>query len=232
MPDNAYPAYSVVIPAFNAGATLKEAVTSLLEQSIPPTDIIVVDDGSTDNTAAIAQSFGKSVTLISQQNQGVGAATNMGMKKVNTPLMAFLDADDIWLKNKAAMQLEIFSAKPALSGLCTRVQTFKGALNSPVLGATFDLWGRTTMMIHTEAAHSIGDMIDPPGGRGDTVDWIARAKDLGFIFELLPDVLAWRRIRSDSLSYGRDSEKDKGYLLVVKRALDRKRANAENSNKG
>lgn len=224
-------AYSVVIPAFNAGETLAEAINSLLQQSVPPLDIMVVDDGSTDNTAEVARSFGQSVTLICQHNQGVGAATNAGMKQVSTPLMAFLDADDIWLKNKAAVQLDMLAMRPELFGLCSRVQTFKGSLDSPVLGTFFDLWGRTTMMVRTAAVQTVGDMIDPPGGRGDTVDWIARARDSGLVFELLPEVLAWRRIRTDSLSYGRDIEKDKGYLLVAKRALERKRALAGNPDK-
>jgi len=221
-------AYSVIIPAFNASETLAEAIDSLRQQSNPPVSIIVVDDGSTDNTAEVARSFGKSVTLIRQHNQGVGAATNTGMKQVGTPLMAFLDSDDIWLNHKAALQLEIFAARPELSGLCSRAQTFKGSLASPIQGGVFDLWSRTTLMVRTEAAQTVGDMIDPPGGRGDTVDWFARAKDLGFLFELLPEVLAWRRIRPGSLSYGRDLEKDKGYLLVAKRALERKRALASN----
>jgi hypothetical protein len=82
------------------------------------------------------------------------------------------------------------------------------------------------MMLRMEAARAIGPMIDPPGGRGDTIDWIARGRDLGLVFELVGEILSMRRIRPGSLSYGRDAEKDRGYLLTVKRALDRKRAAA------
>lgn len=79
-------------------------------------------------------------------------------------------------------------------------------------------------MIRTTAARRIGDMIDPPGMRGDMVDWIARGRDLGMEFEILQDILALRRIRPGSLAFGRDADKDRGYLIAVKRALDRRRA--------
>lgn len=217
-------AYSVVIPAYNAADTIADALSSILTQSISPAEIIVVDDGSTDATASIVKTFGSPVILLSQHNQGCGAATNAGMYRVVSPLIAFLDADDVWLPGKADTQLLRLEKSSEISGLCTRAQTFKGSISEPVLGSAFDLWSRTTMIIRAEAARQIGPMADPPGGRGDTVDWIARGRDLSLRFEMLPDVLALRRIRPGSLSYGRDPEKDRGYLFAVKRALDRKRS--------
>lgn len=216
--------YSVVIPAYNAADTIADALHSILNQSVPPAEIIVVDDGSTDTTASIVQTFGPPVILISQKNQGCGAATNTGINHATSSLIAFLDADDVWLPNKASIQLRRLEVAPELSGICGRGQTFKGSLTEPVHGSVFDLWSRTTMIVRAKAAREIGNMIDPPGGRGDTVDWIARGRDLGLHFEMLPDILALRRIRPNSLSFGRDHEKDRGYLLTVKRALDRKRS--------
>jgi len=215
--------YCVVIPAYNAADTIEDALQSILRQSIPPAEIIVVDDGSSDETANVVKKFGPPVTLISQQNQGCGAATNAGMERVSTPLLAFLDADDIWLPGKARTQLEYLAQNPAISGLFGRAQIFKGTVEQPVLGSIIDMWSRTTMMIRTSVAREIGPMFDPPGGRGDTIDWLARGQELGFRFELLPEVMAMRRIRPGSLSYGRDTEKDRGYLLTIKRALDRRR---------
>jgi len=216
--------YTVVIPAYNAADTLEEALRSILEQSVPPAEIIVVDDGSTDGTVGIVTSFGPPVTLVSQSNQGCGAATNAGISRVATPLLAFLDADDVWLPGKAALQVQSLEANPDLAAVCGRARTFKGSVAEPVLGPPFDFWSRTTMLIWIEAARRIGDMIDPPGGRGDTVDWIARGRDLGLRFTMMPEIVSLRRIREGSLSFGRDPDKDKGYLLAIKRALDRKRA--------
>lgn len=215
--------YSVVIPACNAVDTIDEALSSILSQEIPPVEIIVVDDGSIDATAAVVKNFGSPVTLLSQPNQGCGAATNAGIARVTSQFLAFLDADDIWLPGKVAVQLKFLEKSPVTAGVCGRAQSFKGVLSAGQRGQPCDLWSRTTMMIRTDAARQIGPMIDPPGGRGDTIDWIARGRDLGLRIEMLPEVLALRRIRPGSLSYGRDPDKDRGYLFTIKRALERKR---------
>ncbi|HUD52692.1 glycosyltransferase family A protein [Parvibaculum sp.] len=217
-------AYSVVIPAYNAGETIEDALRSIVSQNIAPTVVIVVDDGSTDDTGARASAFDARVEVIRQENQGCGAATNRGLVAVATPLVAFLDSDDLWLPGKAERQLALLDARPGLAGVFARGQIFKGPVSAPVLGPVADLWSRTTLMMRSGAARAIGPMIDPPGGRGDTIDWIARGREIGLAFELMEEVLSMRRIRPGSLSYGRDAEKDRGYLLMVKRALERKRA--------
>lgn len=218
--------YSVVIPAYNAGQTIEEALRSIVSQDVAPATVIVIDDGSTDDTAARARAFDPRVEVIRQENGGCGAATNRGIAAVATPLVAFLDSDDLWLPRKVERQLALLDARPDLAGVFGRGQIFKGPVSAPVLGPVVDLWSRTTLMMRTEAARAIGPMIDPPGGRGDTIDWIARGRDLGLGFELIAEILSMRRIRPGSLSYGRDAEKDRGYLLTVKRALERKRAAA------
>jgi len=220
--------YSVVIPAYNAEATIAEALASILNQTYMAKSIIVVDDGSDDDTAEIARSMCESITVIQQKNLGCGAATNVGLAQVKTEYIAFLDADDVWHKLKAEIQLKYLSKHEEISMVCTQVQTFSGMFEHAKVreleNPSVDLWGRTTMMMRTQAARQIGDVIDPTGGRGDMVDWIARGKELGQKYHMHPSVLAYRRIRPESLSYGRDRDKDRGYLQVVKLALERKRA--------
>lgn len=92
--------YSVVIPAYNAAATIGQSVQSILEQTIRPQEIIVVDDGSTDNIAAAIAGMRTEITLIRQDNRGPGAATTAGFRHVGTPFVATLDADDLWLPRK------------------------------------------------------------------------------------------------------------------------------------
>jgi hypothetical protein len=84
------------------------------------------------------------------------------------------------------------------------------------------------MMMRTDCALRIGPMIDPPNGkfRGEMIDWLARARELGIRLELMPEALALRRVIPGSLSYGRD-ERDYGYLHVVKAALDRRRSKSQ-----
>jgi len=215
--------YSVVIPAFDAAATIGDALQSIAAQTVAPAQVIVVDDGSTDDTAGRARAFADQLDLvvIRQANAGCGAATNVGIDLVATPFLAFLDADDVWLADKAERQLALLASRPDLAGVCGQCRTFRGSVEAPAFGSVMDLWGRTSLTIRTDAARAIGPVID--GGRGDMVDWLARGRELGLRIEMAPGVVALRRIRPDSLSYGRDLHKDRGYLLAVKRALDRKR---------
>ncbi len=93
---------SVVIPAYNASAYLAEALESVRGQTAQPTEVIVVDDGSTDATAAIARAGG--ATVLSQPNMGISAARNAGIRAATQPWVAFLDADDLWEADKLRAQ--------------------------------------------------------------------------------------------------------------------------------
>ncbi len=98
---------SVIVPAFNAQATLGAALRSALQQSTPPLEILVVDDGSLDDTAAVAATFGPRVRVIRQQNGGPGAARNAGIRASRGAWIGLLDADDTWLPTKLEHQLAL-----------------------------------------------------------------------------------------------------------------------------
>jgi len=101
---------SVIIPAFNAAAFLKEAIDSILQQTYKDIEIIVVDDGSTDNTRSIVESFGDRIIYIHQQNSGHAIARNTGLKRATGRYFAFLDSDDVWLPEKIKRQVKILEA--------------------------------------------------------------------------------------------------------------------------
>jgi glycosyltransferase involved in cell wall biosynthesis len=224
--------YSVVIPAFNAAATIAEAIDSVLSQTISPTEIIVVDDGSTDDTAAIVSEIAGPIQLIRRSNGGPGAATTAGILAVATPLLATLDSDDLWLAEKIERQMDYLSANSGVTAAFTLAQLFQCSPVSPDDVRVQRFWSRTTMLIDTAAALSVGAIIDPPGGRGDMVDWLARCGEMGYQMGMVEEVLALRRIRPGSLSYGRDHQRDAGYLHVVRRAIERKRQRAASSELG
>ncbi len=112
---------SVVIPAFNCRNWIGEAVQSALNQTAPPMEILVVDDGSTDGTADVLAGFGSNIRVISQRNQGVSAARNAGMNAAHGDLIAFLDADDVWHPRKLEVQLRAMDLNPDVGVLGTRV---------------------------------------------------------------------------------------------------------------
>lgn len=101
-------AISVVIPAYNAGAYIGEAVESVRRQGQAIREIIIVDDGSTDNTSEVVANLGNDIRYIKQENAGPSAARNLGIHLATSPLIAFLDADDVWTENKTSAQMAVF----------------------------------------------------------------------------------------------------------------------------
>ena len=104
------PLVTAVIPAYNAERYLRDAIDSVLGQTFPGIEVIVVDDGSTDGTARIARSFGDRVQYVHQENRGVSSARNRGVAMARGTFIAFLDADDVWLPNKIQAQLDLLSS--------------------------------------------------------------------------------------------------------------------------
>ncbi|MCP4709629.1 MAG: glycosyltransferase family 2 protein, partial [Planctomycetes bacterium] len=96
---------SVVIPAYNAEEYVGRAIESVLNQTRPAEEVIVVDDGSLDGTAAVVDDYGSKLRLIVQSNEGVSEARNVGIKAAQSEWIAFLDADDEWLPEKLKVQM-------------------------------------------------------------------------------------------------------------------------------
>lgn len=97
---------SVIIPAYNAQSFIRSAVESALAQTYPCREVIVVDDGSTDQTGELLSSYGAAIRVIRQFNKGTASACNSGVQAAKGPWIAFLDADDEWLPHKLSAQLD------------------------------------------------------------------------------------------------------------------------------
>jgi len=157
-------------------------------------------------------------------NRGPGAATTKGLAEVTTPIVATLDSDDLWHQEKAERQLEHLEDNPDVSANFTLLELFSSESDDARTGRVTPGWSRTTMMLRMDLYHRVGEMRDPPGMRGELVDWIARARELGARLEMLEEVLAYRRIRAGSLSDRRVAEQDRGYVHAARAAIERRRS--------
>jgi glycosyltransferase involved in cell wall biosynthesis len=124
---------SVIIPTYNRGNLVGRAIDSVLDQTHKNTEIIVVDDGSTDRTAQVLRCYGERIRVIAQDNSGPAVARNRGIKLAGGEMIAFLDSDDYWLPTKLATQIDLL-AKAGGSAVCClcncRVQYATGASSS------------------------------------------------------------------------------------------------------
>jgi glycosyltransferase involved in cell wall biosynthesis len=219
------PLVSVVIPAYNAEAYLAEAIDSVLPQWYTNTEIIVVDDGSTDGTGLVAQNYGGRVRYIRRKNGGIGAARNTGVEHAHGSLLAFLDADDLWTPEKLALQLAVMAAQPDVDlvfGHVVQFQSGDGVALPEGLAHPAPGFSAGTMLVRMESFHRVGPFTTD-FKLGEFIDWYARAKEIGLIERMLPGIVLRRRYHESNT--GRIRAGSRGdYARVLKAALDRRRA--------
>ncbi|NWG74970.1 MAG: glycosyltransferase family 2 protein [Rubrivivax sp.] len=124
------PAVSVVVPAYNAAWCVRKAIDSVLAQDWRDFELIVVNDGSTDDTAAVLAGYGSAIRVVDQRNGGMSNARNAGIRAARGEFIAFLDADDWWLPTKLGRQVALMRERPGL-GFCScaaRVEDTEGRL--------------------------------------------------------------------------------------------------------
>lgn len=207
---------SVVIPAYNAEAYLGEALESVLAQEPTPSEVIVVDDGSTDLTANVAQGFGRRVLLLKQENRGIGAARNAGAAATSGRLLAFLDADDLWPAGRLAALVGALA--DGVDGVFGRVVEFaEGAADGEPTTAAL----AGSMLIRRDSFDRVGPFREDVRV-GEFVDWFARAQDQGIRFTNVETVVLRRRLHASNTGLlQRDARSD--YVKVLRAALHRRR---------
>jgi glycosyltransferase involved in cell wall biosynthesis len=218
---------SVILPAYNAGKYIGEALQSILVQTIPVDEIIVVDDGSTDNTKEVVSSF--PVRYLYQTNKGTAAALNAGIEQASGDYLAFLDADDIWMPQRLYLQLQALEKDPALDMVFGLMQQFispelpeeeqrKIEVNTEevMVGIHKSAW-----LIKREAFMRVGPFA---GGflLEEFTDWYARSKEKRLHESVIRQVVAKRRIHQSNTSRVHKNIKQ-DYPRILKAALDRRR---------
>lgn len=224
------PRVSCVIPVYNGERYLGEAIDSVLAQTSPVDEIVVVDDGSTDGSSAVAEGYGGPVRCVRQDNAGPSAASNRGVEAADGEVVAFLDADDRWRPQKIERQLACLEANPDLAVVFAHVLNFwepelreeaerfrEHRIARPTPG-----YVRGTMTVRRSAFVSAG-LFDPRLDHGEVQEWILRARERNLGVDILPEVLLDRRLhRGNRSRVLRDQSRDE-FLRLVKRNLDRKR---------
>jgi glycosyltransferase involved in cell wall biosynthesis len=201
---------SVVIPCYNGARYLPETLASVLRQTLPPHEVIVVDDGSTDDSAAVAASFGPPVRVLRQPNQGESVARNRGIDEARGNWIAFIDADDLWDPSKLERQVDGLPEDTV--AVCTAGNTLDDAS-----GRITDVWTprpedfTTEKMLSADAPGCpLSSLLVKAGLPVRFPAWTRYSEDAVFILELLrlgpvrviPDPLTtWRsHAKSQSMS--------------------------------
>jgi glycosyltransferase involved in cell wall biosynthesis len=227
MSDN--PLVSVIIPVYNCELYLREAVESVLAQTSSRLEIIVVDDSSTDGSANVARSFGECVRYVRQEHGGIGAARNRGVVMARGELLAFLDADDIWMPDKLELQLGALRFRNAPDMVFGQVEQFvspeldedeQRKLHCP--SETAAGYHPGAMLIRRCSFMAVGQFAVNLQV-GEFIDWYARAVDKGLTGAVLPDTVLRRRIHLANTTI-RQRAAQTDYLKVLKASLDRRRA--------
>jgi len=229
------PLVSVIIPVYNYDRYLAEAVESVLSQTYQHLEVIVVDDGSTDQSGEVARSFaGRGVRYCPQPHSGIGPARNKGVELAQGEFLAFLDADDRWPEEKIERQLRAFDSDPTLEmvfGQALQLQNGRewesGVKDQepPVAGMVPGMVPGT-MLIKRAAFFRVGKF-QGDWKVGEFIDWYSRAVELQNRSLVLPDLLLWRRIH-DSNQGVRERQSVSDYARVLKAKLDRRRAEGGN----
>ena len=218
---------SAIIPVYNGEKYLEEAIQSVSLQNYRPVEIIVVDDGSTDGSSAIAKKI-KEVQYHFQPFSGLPTALNAGIKLARGDFFAFLDADDIWMRNKLSAQMTTLRKDPDLDMVLGHVQEFLSpelsgdqANKLHVKPGKNPGYFKGALLIRKASFFRVG-LFDTRWVVGDFIDWYKRALEKNLKSLMLPEAVFMRRVHLDNMMLReRDAQKD--YARILKEALDRQR---------
>ncbi len=233
-----HPAISVVMPVYNAAATLDQTLASLFHQNFRAFEIVIIDDGSTDDSFSRLLAHAardERIRLIGRSNGGVSSARNLGVDLSKAPLIAFIDADDIWAPDKLARHLTLHHASPELAAsyakigfLPQKAETLDACRTTSSLGrqslALIDVLGEnpvctmSNLMVTRDWFVRAGGL-DISLSHAEDQDFLARLLALGAQIDGIDAVLVGYRFSPDGLSMDLDRMRA-GWQRVAQRHLD------------
>jgi glycosyltransferase involved in cell wall biosynthesis len=225
------PLISVIIPTFNSGALVCSAIESAIKQTYQPLEIILVDDGSTDGTPELVRKFNGNIVYVRQENKGVASARNTGIGLARGEFIAFLDADDQWLPEKIAKQLEAFKRNAEVGAVHSDLwywhpgtgnklarklgrEKFTGDCYANFFGENRVL--TSSIMVRKACFDKVG-LFDENLRLAEDWDMWARIARF-FKFDYILEPLLYYRVHSGSLSTNK-LELEKSLLVVLKKMI-------------
>src|SRR5260370_33277313 len=214
---------SVVIPVHNGQAVIGEALRSVFDQTCRPREIIVIDDGSTDQTEAQVKTFAADVVFMRQPRQGAAAARNAGALRATCRYLAFLDADDLWPKARLERQLVPLIENPELDFVSGSMIQFKRGSSGAIVPLSAPEASRlpSVLLMRREAFWKVG-AFSSRWEVGETIEWWSRAVDAGLHGISLPDIALFRRIHDHNLGKTADAP-TRAYLQMLHAVVSRRR---------
>jgi glycosyltransferase involved in cell wall biosynthesis len=218
---------SAIVPVYNGEKFLGDALSSIFAQDYRSIEVIVVDDGSTDDTGAIAQSYPE-VRYFYEDRQGSAVARNTGIDNSRGELIAFLDADDLWLPDKLSIQAAYLGKHPEVGYVCGKI------MNSLEPGVTCPSWIEPGELLQASNAIQLGTILarrslfetagkfDPTYLQGQDLEWFCRVKESGVPVGYITDTVLIRRIHDNNISHNQNGS-IQARLRMLKESIDRKR---------
>jgi glycosyltransferase involved in cell wall biosynthesis len=220
-----------MIGVYNGAPYLGEAIDSVFAQDHRPIELIVVDDGSTDGSAEIAQRYSE-VRYFYQDNAGNGAARNRAVEAAKGDYFAFVDADDRFTPGKLERQIAALDRQPELDMVFGHVLEFISPELDEETRRTIRPpapqpmpWTAPNLMLIRRTSFERVGPFSTTLRVGVTVDWFARASEAGLRYEILPEIVLERRLHTQNNGL-RERDSRSQYLLVLKAAIERRRAAA------
>ncbi len=224
------PLVSCIVAVYNGERFLAETLESIFAQTYEPLEVLVVDDGSTDRTREVVERWGARIRYIWQENAGPVKARNKGIAAAQGDLIAFTDADDLWLPDKTARQVARLVSPPVIGGSVTLIQNFwmdeleheREQLKNHPRAQPLPGYVVQTLMVHRRTFDRLG-LFDTTLIHASELDWFLRAEQAGEVIELLSEVLVRRRMHLNSMTRQGGDRSRKEHLRVLKRHRDRQR---------
>jgi glycosyltransferase involved in cell wall biosynthesis len=222
------PLVSAVIPCYNGAAYLADAVASIRRQKYPAVEIIIIDDGSTDDSAAISATLiDDDLHYFHQQNLGSPGARNAGLKYASGEVITFLDVDDVWSDNKLELQMSLLNATPE-TGIVIGCSQTMHLIRHEKGKQVFEPWSDPAPLLSFGCAvirrsvfNTVGHL-DQTQRYCDDWDWFMRAREQGILIKMHTDVVHYYR-RHESNMTNEVEIGNQHTLMMLKKSLDRRR---------